>query len=264
MAITLACTPHTSDASVSITAGGLSGITSLSITRSDPDGSTAPVRSATAVATGGASTLAFFDFEAPLDQSVTYTLTPSVGSPVTSSAITIVTNGSTFWLKNVAQEALSRTVEVAGMSAIRRPSNTLATYHVLGRKNPVIISDVRGGRVGTMTLTAPTLAQTRDLLALLGPGTPLLFQAPASTGFEDMYFTVTGDVEETWLGTAGNPVHGFSIPFTEVDAPTDDLVAVGANSWALVVSFGTWANLLAKRSTWLDVLNRPFTQGDAA
>src|ERR1051326_7796206 len=102
MTATLTVTPHTSDASMSLTAGSLTGVTSLSITRNNPDGSVSPVRSATNLDTGGATTLAFFDFEAPLDQAVTYTLTPDTGSPVTSSAQTIATDGATYWLKNVS------------------------------------------------------------------------------------------------------------------------------------------------------------------
>ncbi|MGI5245414.1 hypothetical protein [Dactylosporangium sp. CA-139066] len=262
MPATLTITPNTADASFSITAGSLSGITSLSLTRNDPDGSSSPVRSATNVVTGGATTLAFFDYEAPLDSTVSYTLTPNTGSPVTSATSSIVTDGQTYWLKNVAQETLSRKVEVADMSAVVRPARILATYPVLGRKNPVVISDVRSGRVGMMKLNTYTATEAADLRELFAMGLPLLFQAPALTGFADMYF-VAGDLAEIWPGSALSPERRWEIPFTEVDSPTDDLVAIGNNSWAKVAQFGTGSRLLAKRTSWLDVLNRPFTQADA-
>lgn len=259
---TLTAVPNTSDASVSLTAGTLSGITSLSIVRNNPDGSVSPVRSASNVVTGGASTMAFFDFEAPLDQVVTYTMTPNTGSPVTSSSCTVVTDGETFWIKNVAQAVLSRTVEIAGVAGVTRKARVLGTYAVLGRANPVVVSDVRSGRAGTLTLSTHTRTEAADFRALVAQGYPLFFQAPYDTGFADMYF-VPGDITETWVGTGFSAERRFDVPFTEVDSPGDDLVSLGSNSWAQVAQFGTGTRLLAKRTTWLDVLNRPYTTADA-
>lgn len=259
---TITATANPADASVSLTAGSLSGVATISITRNNPDGSVSPVRGATSYATNGATTLAFFDFEAPLDQLVTYTLTLDVGSPVTSSGVTIVTDGGTYWLKNISQQTLSATVEVIDLGKVTRPARVLARYDVLGRANPVVVSDVRGGRVGAMVIASYELAEAADIRALFAHGFTLFLQAPASTNFPDMYF-VAGDVEELWAGMSDSTVRLWTVPYTEVDSPTDALVSLGANSWAQVALFGSWQNLKDKRTTWLDVLNRPFTQADA-
>jgi hypothetical protein len=258
---TISVTANPADASVSLTAGSLAGLTSISITRNDPDGISRAVRSATSVATNGAATMAFFDYECPLDQAVTYTLTPDTGSPVTSSAVEIVTDGMTYWLKDIASAPLSRTVQVADMSSVKRPARVLGRYDVLGRKNPVIVQDVRGGRQGTFWLNTADAAEASGVRALLDTGFVLFLQCPASVGFPDMYFTAA-DVDESFLRAMG-PERLWEVPFTEVDAPTDDLVAVGSNSWLTVTQFGTWNNLKNKRLTWLDVLNLPYTSGDA-
>lgn len=258
---TIGGTPNTSDASVSLTAGSLGGLTTISITRNDPDGASRPVRSATDVATGGATTLAFFDYECPLDQAVTYTLTPNTGSPVTSSAVTIVTDGMTYWLKNIASAPLSRQVQVTSMSPVKRKARVLGAYDVLGRTNPVMVQDVRGGREGAFGLVTDDLDQASGLRNLLASGFVLFLQCPATVGFPDMYF-VAGDVDEDFPAAMG-PDRLWDIPFTEVDSPSDDLVATSLNSWTLVTQFGTWLNLKNKRATWLDVLNIPYTTGDA-
>lgn len=258
---TIVGTANPVDASVSLTAGSLAGLTSISITRNDPDGISRPVRSATNAQTGGAGTLAFFDYECPLDQAVTYTLTPNTGSPVTSSAVTIVTDGMTYWLKNIASASLSQKVQLASMGDVTRPARILGVYDVLGRTHPVIVQDVRGGRRGTFTLNTSSASETSGLRALLDPGFVLFLQCPASVAFPDMYF-VAGDVDESYLRAMG-PERLWTIPFTEVDTPSDDLVAVGNNSWLTVTQFGTWNNLKIKRATWLDVLNLPYTSGDA-
>lgn len=258
---TISGTPNTSDASVSLTLGSLASITTLSVTRNDPDGISRAVRSATTIATGGATTLALFDYECPLDVAVTYTLTPNTGSPVTSSAVTIVTDGMTYWLKNVASAPLSRTVQVGSMSPVKRKARVLGAYDVLGRSNPVVVQDIRGGREATFTLVTDDAAQASGLRALLASGFVLFLQCPASIAFPDMYF-VAGDVEEEFVA-AMQPDRLWSVPFTEVDSPSDDLVAVGNNSWLSVTQFGTWNNLKNKRATWLDVLNIPYTTADA-
>lgn len=258
---TIVGTANPTDASVSLTAGSLAGLTSISITRDDPDGISRAVRSATNVQTGGATTMAFFDYECPLDVAVTYTLTPNTGSPVTSSAVTIVTDGMTYWLKNIASASQSQKVQVAGMGDVTRRARILGTYEVLGRKNPVIIQDVRSGRAGTFSVNTASAAETSGLRALLDPGFVLFLQCPASVAFPDMYF-VPGDVDESYVRAMG-PERLWTIPFTEVDSPSDDLVAVGNNSWLTVTQFGTWNNLKNKRATWLAVLNLPYTSGDA-
>lgn len=263
MSISITATPNSSNASFSLTVSGLTGVNTITVSRNNPDGSVATVRSAGSQPTGGATTMAFFDFEAPLDQLVTYTVTPDVGSPVTGSAVKITTDGQTFWLKNVSQETLSTKVTMASMSPLTRRARILATYPVLGRANPIVVSDVRAGREGTMVLTTADATAAKAVRSIFTAGNALFLQCPASTNFPDMYFSA-GDIAEAWVPDwAATALRTFSVPFIEVDSPTDGLVSTGANSWSQVAQFGSWNNLKNKRVTWLDVLNRPYTSADA-
>ncbi len=259
--LTIVATPDVATASVALIVEGIhTSATYITIVRNDPDGATRTVRSAGHLLTGGATIVALSDFEAPLRGTVTYTVTPDFGYPVSSDPVTLETPLDEHWLKNVAQVAQSVRIEVADMSSVRRPARALARYDVLGRANPVIISDVRGGRTGTMVLTTYDANDAAALRSLFTTGYPLLFQAPYEMDFADLFF-VASDVEERRLTYGTSPMRQFTVPWAEVDAPAGDLIT-GVNSWAQVAQFGTWQNVMDKRGTWLDVLNLPYNTGD--
>lgn len=263
MAITVTVTPDNDDAYNTIVVGGISSYNAVSLTRNDPDGSIVQVRSAQAIPVGGASTLEFFDFEAPLDRAVTYTCTADGTDTGISGAVTITTDGYTWWLKHVSTATLNTKARIMlPWTDVVRPSKTLSNNNVVGRRNPVIVSDVPGGRQGTLAVSAANLSEITALLNILGTGDVLLLQAPASANFPDLYFW-HGDVSEHWAEDQGATFRVYTFPFTEQDSPSDALVATGQNSWLLVTQFGTWQNVLDKRATWLDVLNRPYTDADA-
>jgi hypothetical protein len=154
-------------------------------------------------------------------------------------------------------------VHIESMSEVVRPASVLGTFNVLGRKNPIIITDVRGGRTGTMVLTAYTTGDNIAYSDIIMSGNTLLLQCPLSAGFPDMYFQA-GDVVESWNGgTASNIIHSWTIPFTETDAPSQSSISLDFNSWLLVTQFGTWSNVLARRATWTDVFTTPYSDADA-
>lgn len=221
------------------------------------------VRGATNIAVEGADTILVTDYECPLDVTVTYRAYLDGNEPLESSPAIITTDGRTFWLKDVILGAFSTKVNIESMSDVSRPSVILGTFHVLNRKNPIIITDVRGGRTGTMVLTAYTTGDNIALSNIIDSGNTLLLQCPLSANFPDMYFQA-GDVSESWNGgLANNVIHSFTIPFTETDPPSQSAISLDFNSWLLVTQFGTWTNVLAKRALWTDVFTTPFTESDA-
>ena len=239
-------------------AGFYSGITVVRVVASIES----PVRGATNVAISGASTIAFTDYEAPLDVPVKYRAYLDSTFSVDSNTVTITTDGRTFWLKDVILGAFSCKVKVEAMSDVVRPANVVGQFKVINRQNPIIVTDVRQGRTGTMTLSAFSTGDISAILNIINSGNTLLFQAPASANFPDMYFQA-GDVTQTWRGTSSALIHSFTIPFTETDMPSGTAFTVAGNNWLLVTQFGTWQNVEDKRLTWLDVLETPFSDNDA-
>ncbi len=260
LAITV--TPNSSLAYFEIDITGLSGFSTMTLTRLNTvTGAVDHVRSANQVATGGADVLAFFDYEAPLNVSVIYTVTTNNGAQSSAPASTIVVPDGVYWLKNVSQEGLSTMVLVSTLT-VKRSARILSTNKVLGRQNPVLITDVRGGREGAMTLLSVTTSGNDSVNAVTAPGDTLFFQAPSSTNFPDMYF-IAGDIEEVWTGAASEPTHTFSFPYTEVDSPSTSLSSLGFNTYLQVTTFASYTNLIAKRATYLNVLNTPWTLADS-
>jgi len=258
--VTVVAAADNPNAQVSVTVSGLGFYSNLSVVRV-VNSVEYPLRGATNIATNGVSSYVTFDFEAPLDTAVSYRAYLDGSLVVPSNTVTIVTDGRTFWLKDVVLGSFSCKVYVEAMSEITRPANVVASFKVIGRANPIIVTDVRQGRTGTMTLTALTVGDQTALNDILASGNTLLFQCPATANFPDMYFQ-PGDIIETWRGTMSNPIHSYAIPFTETDAPSQQAFTLASNSWLLVTQFSTWQDVLDKRSEWTDVLLSPFSDSD--
>lgn len=65
--------------------------------------------------------------------------------------MTIPVNTGVGWLKDLSQTALSTMVTIQAVSDIKRAGRSTA-YPVVGRSNPIVVSDVLSGRTGTVTL----------------------------------------------------------------------------------------------------------------
>jgi len=229
----------------------------------NPEADGTPIRGATHVALSGISEFITFDTEAPLDTSFYYrVILDGAYMAQTTAAHTIQTDGMTFWVKDVIQGVNSVKVRLQSMSDVVRSANTLGTYKVLGRANPIIVTDVQQGRTGSMQLSTATSDDSQGLLDLFASGSTLLLQCPRAAHFPDMYFTA-GDLTESWNGgTAFNQIHTFTFPFTESDSPSEQAFNLPSNAWLLVTQFDNWQDMLDKRITWQAVLISPFSADD--
>jgi len=252
-----------SQAFVNLTATGLTGYNSITVYRVQPDGSLVAVRGASNFSPSGADTAAFFDYEIPLGVSFSYQLTGDGFILDTTGSLSVSITPDTYWIKNLAIETLSTRVHVSKMGPITRPARILAESAILGRKNPGVVTDVRGGRRGSMTLYTLDSSSNAALEGLFASGATLLFQAPYQYGFPDMYF-VAKDLTEEWAFLAGDFARTWSFDYVEVDSPAADLSVLSTNSWATVVNFGTWQKVVTKRATWLQVLQQPWTTADGS
>ncbi|WP_198045596.1 hypothetical protein [Kitasatospora mediocidica] len=268
MTLAISGTPNQALAYVSLTATGLTGYDTVAVQRTNPDGSQVIIRNCNYVATGGSSSWAGFDLECPLGVAVTYTVIAQIhngdGSITTatagSSPITIPTQNGTGWLKNLSQAALNTQITMTALSDVKRPGRQ-QQYPVIGRQNPVVISDVRGGRMGSFSLMTTAATDYLAVQTLLASGSTLFLQATPADMMADMYF-VAGDVtEHRPADTSTDPTRIWSIDFIEVDSPTGALTSIPGNSYTAVVSFGTYQALVNHRATYLATLNTPYGSG---
>src|SRR5882672_10221848 len=210
----------------------------------------------------GLSSFAGFDFTAPLSYAgpigptFNYTVTADVldssGNITSTDTATSTPNNrltetrGRAWIKNPSQAALNKKFEVNHIDPIKRSTRILSESNVIGRENPVIITDVLGSRRGVLYLNAYTGAPTSssvDILALLSPGVTLFFQTTPDTGFDDMFFTVTGEVLESPYSDTIVSDRIWTVPFTVVDSSLAVVTSVPGRSW-LQVSLGhsSWQN----------------------
>lgn len=204
------------------------------------------------------------DYEAPLGTPVFYYVETrdSTGALVeqrTSNSVTLDAGNAQYaWLKNPANPQKNLKVMVAKAPDWQRPA-TQSEIHVRGRRNPVILSDVRGGLAGDLVVFTQTDADRAALHWLLDDGTVLLWQATPGYGVSDMYVMVGQVTEARGAGAATDPIRTWTLPLTQVDMPVTLGVAGSAGrTWQDILSeFATWGDVLAAFDTWEDVrLNR--------
>lgn len=284
-----------------VSASGLSTITgSASVTvkrRHLADGSTYEVRGLNQAPVSGDS-ISSEDYDVPLTKGnwtwdfyvynasgtvVASATSVSVGAPyqVIQTALSGgATKFSTSIIQSVQQPTLNIPVVVSSFDTFDEAGRVLANLNVLGRKNPVVVSDAFGSKSGQFILLidpvdlgtgTPTRA-THDLL--LTYNDTLFFQYfYAGLGMDEMYFKVT-DLEYQRLSTAqpytiGDylyfppaglnvvPKYQVTVSFQEVDRPSTAGETISFSTWNDVkTNFATWNDVLSGRTSWLDVLNR--------
>ncbi|MDH6625731.1 hypothetical protein M2271_003542 [Streptomyces sp. LBL] len=199
------------------------------------------------------------DYEAPLGVPVQWrVILTDAGGVVrltyTSDPITLDAEITDVWLKDPGLPQRSVKVTVATPMPTWATPARQGVSRVRGRRLPVVISDVRGGKTGDLTVVTETTADREALDWVLASGSPLLLQWPPGWGEEDMYVSI-GDVQAA-------PVVDYSefhdrtwvLPLTEVDRPIGGVTGSADRTWQTVKDDGsTWSEVLSGATTWLDV-----------
>ncbi|URN11377.1 hypothetical protein LUW77_03555 [Streptomyces radiopugnans] len=205
--------------------------------------------------------MAVEDYEAPLGRPVSYYVefvdasTSAYAGARTTGAVTVDPGDINYcWLKDPGMPHRNVRVLVQAAPDWSRPIEQ-AEYRVRGRRNPVVLSDVRGGLAGTLAIWTESDDQREALHWLLDSGNTLLWQAAPGLGVDDMYVTV-GEIGEARIGgTAREPWRAWSLPLTEADMPTAVGVAgTAGRSWQDPLSENTdWQRVRDRYATWESV-----------
>ncbi|KOU41251.1 hypothetical protein ADK55_29090 [Streptomyces sp. WM4235] len=257
-----------SSASVTVTLRELTVGYTLTVWRVLTGGARTLVRGSTGLIDGdviAADQLVIEDAEAPLGVPVYYyveILPPGGTTPEsrTSATVTITAGDPNYaWLKDPGRPQRNMLLMVARAPVWQRPVPQ-AEYKVRGRRNSVVLSDVRGGLEGDLTIFTQTDEERESLHRLLDSGSVLLWQANPGLGVDDMYVNVGAVSEDRGEAIASDPWRTWSLPMKQADMPTSVGVAGSAGrTWQdILTENATWADVLAKYATWEDVrLNRP-------
>lgn len=207
----------------------------VDLERSDDAGVTwAPVRGATNIAgtntwvtSFGADTVVVVDYEAPNGVAATYRARGkwnNSGVMITGpwqSGYPTAWSSSDVWVKNPLQP--SRNLKVA-VQEFPRPSREVVqgVFSVIGRVRPVVVSDVRQSRTGSVVFQTEDLAAATAFEAMLDDVSVKLLQFPAAHLWGAKYVTL-GRAEEAWGHPSVDQLwRSWPVSFVEVDMPVDD------------------------------------------
>ncbi len=197
------------------------------------------------------------DYEAPLGVPVRYLLRAFTGTDYlrsTSRPITLPEPSPTdIVVKDPTQPIRQATLTVATLPDWTRQARQ-GVHQISGRARPIVITDVRMSRTGTLSVVTATRDEIQRLWWLVEQGSTLLIQWPSTWGEDDTYVQV-GDVSEAhvvqWADYADRT---WTLALTEVDRPVGGLTGSAARTWA-DVSAGNldWLHVLMRYASWLDV-----------
>lgn len=143
--------------------------------------------------------------------------TVTAGGPTAN----VVHRPLTPWLKDPADPGRNLALScLEGLTWTRARGQ--AVLQVLGRPDPVVQTDVRRSRTGTLTATAATQDELDQLDSLLEVPTVLLLAVPPATAGwrgQNVYVVATGDDSNALLGDVPFDYRTVSVPVTEVRRP---------------------------------------------
>lgn len=250
---TLAATVAPETASVTLALDWTGGPATATIYRVDTGASRTPVRGGEPAALSAGQWVGT-DYEAPLDEQVTYIAVDGTGTIGASSPAVVLPSGGQSWLRHPGQPTLSRPVDVAVQDAETR-GIAQGVFNIHGRTNPVVVSGRRQGVVTTMTINTATEAETQALWDLLDDGSVLLLTAPGGYGWGSRYVAVGEASAARNSRVASTQRRVFTLPITVTDRPVGLASAGVGNSCAdVLTTYATCADLLAAKATCRDLL----------
>lgn len=270
-----------------ITATGLSGYYRARVMRQDMSGhyEETAVRNMDMVdATGG--TVINIDYEAPINTELIYSVelyhVSDLVNPATAvSADPVETVLPTDFaiLIDPLDPGQRLALNVIDLDEWTYDYPVLGEHKVLGRRNPVINSDVEAGRSGEIFVSNFNVYDEIDwddtgfypryqILAhmnwntLFRSGQTLLFRSTwTETAFDDCYMKITSRTvnrPEAVGGRAGQVFLTHKLNYKEQDRPLTSLPSLGLSTWQIVMdSNADWAEVETDHADWLSVATDP-------
>lgn len=250
--ITLTATLNSTSKWVLLTVS-CTGMTHASVYRMTPDGAQA-VRGALNVAAPGALNVA--DYEAPQNTTLTYYVSVTDGTTTHESTPVIVSGqvdrgGDCVF--GMANPLAPLVVTVSSFPELKRPIRR-DVVKVIGREDPVVITDTRQYASGELTVVTHTDAERQTMIDLLADGGVIAFSPQYPTyGFTDIWYLSVGDATErrlTPLGVIAD--REFVLDVQRVAPPPADFVGPAFRTWQSLKDAGvTWNSLFTGSKTWL-------------
>jgi hypothetical protein len=229
------------------------GMTEATINRLTPDGTQA-VRGA--FKKEAVNSLIAADYEAPQNTPISYYAVVSDGTQTRNSDLVTLSSeidrggDVVFGLTNPL--AVQKVIVVSVPSLVSESRQDVV--QVVGRRDAVVVSDVRSFPTGTLTLATLTDGERFGLYQLLNDGGLLAFSPhQPNYGFSDVWYLAVGNVTERRISPIGHaPERYFDLEFRRVAPPPADFVGPAFRTWGDLWSESvSWDSLKQAGITWL-------------
>jgi hypothetical protein len=239
---------------VRLDVSGLTGADTFSIVRVQQDGEV-PVRGETDRVVLGDAWVAY-DYEYPLgaDQGFAYVVETTTGTTVerSSPTATIVVESDDVWLRDLFRPERSVVLRVVSLDDLGYEQRA-GSFYVIGRANPVVVSDVRAGFAGTMEVATLDSDERAALLAILVEGLPLMLQLDSKYDVPTSYVSVGAVVEHRASAYGDEPARTWDLPLTQIDRPALALVSSDYRYSDVAAAYDTYRVLLDSEASYLDL-----------
>jgi hypothetical protein len=198
MAVTVTATPLPEPGAVLIQITGGTANAEVFVWREIIGQSRQRVRGADRLdASGG---LVVNDYEAPIDRAWRYVVEDVASHQnVTYLDVAALPHEGKVLIRNVERPTLSWAwVSVYDETSLERAVRA-DTFVVIGRPDPITVTDVLRYESGVLEFLAPTLADADRIIDVLQPGAPIVYRTPCAEKTRDKVFTVTGGVRDTLI-----------------------------------------------------------------
>lgn len=227
------------------------------------DGSRTPVRGPSGLieqVAAGADIFIVTDYEAPLGVTVSYRIefysvsTGALTAYRTTGVFTLDPGDVNYvWLKDPLRPQLNRRVLVKQAPDWQQPIEQ-NVMRLAGRQNAVVLSRVRSGREGTLTMWTQSDDEREAIRFLLSTGNVLLWQSAPGMGESDVYVSVAQTAFPRVSTYAPEGWREWQLPLTEVDRPTGG--TTGSATWTVQdvsIENATVLSLIGRYVTVLDL-----------
>lgn len=171
---------------------------------------------------------------------------------VQESVLTRQDNLEEVWLKFIAMPFLNRKITLTGWGDVSRQSRN-GEFNVIGRVDPVVVTDVHNSRRTTITVLTRDAQETEELDLALSQGAPVYLHVPTHCALRTMY-AVVGDISYRRIAPRSHRSL-FEIALTEVSAPPLSLVGATMTCQLLLNTYATCQEVLDNYDTCQEVVN---------
>lgn len=225
------------------------------ITRIHADGTTYEVRGGDPATVCG--WWARWDYEAPLDQPVTYQATSAEreGAVATTAPVTLASLDRD-WLKHPTKPHLNRRVSIRTYDGRNRKSRSAAIRPPLA-KYPIIVHGNRQAPAGQLVIqTDGTAADLAAIDELLDDNADLMLQRPAVRGGESWYVAIdTTGMDRVDPGHPTVLIERLPLPYEVVDRPSGEAEGGPADRYSEIAT-QTYNQVAAGYPTYVDLSMR--------